>query len=159
MRIIRDMHFVYGLLLWKCSRCIKGISASTSGSNTALPTVASQSERNRLSHDARTCWPWKTQCAGWGWCVGCRHDNPSTSKRHIFSAKGRLLRVQYGILCLTISCNHFRYNQCKVCSGEQTFPPTVLSMSAMWTPFNFCAVERHEGKRLWHGSSNLRRSN
>jgi hypothetical protein len=43
-----------------------------------------------------------------------------------FLQEVRLLRVQYGILCLTI-----RNNQCKVCSGGQTFPPTVLSMSAM----------------------------
>jgi hypothetical protein len=58
----------------------EGISASIFGSETTLPTCtwksASWFERNRHSYDVCTCWPWKTERAGWGGCVCVGYRTP-----------------------------------------------------------------------------------
>jgi hypothetical protein len=70
------------------------------------------------------------------------HDTPSTSICQIYFCN-KILRVQYGVLCMRISCILSMHNQYKGCSQGKNISVSSSHDACyirLWAPINFCAV-------------------
>jgi hypothetical protein len=74
--------------------------------------------------------------------------NPSTSRRHVSPATGRLSQRAAWLLCVTISC---MYNQCKGCSRGYISVWSLLieCYGRLCTPLKFCAMAKYEGENVY----------